>query len=51
MISYLLDGVRVIDAASYLAGPGAATVLADYGADVIKIEALSGDGYRKLKGA
>ncbi|GIS70164.1 MAG: hypothetical protein CM1200mP9_09850 [Gammaproteobacteria bacterium] len=32
-------------------GPGAATVLADYGADVVKIEALTGDGYRKLKGA
>lgn len=44
----LLDGLKVIDAASFLAGPGAATVLADYGADVIKIEPFEGDGYRTL---
>jgi formyl-CoA transferase len=44
----LLDGLRVIDAASFLAGPGAATVLADYGADVIKVEPFAGDGYRTL---
>ena len=47
---YLLDGLRVIDAATYLAGPGAATVLADFGADVIKVEPPDGDGYRKLVG-
>jgi len=44
----LLDGLRVIDAASFLAGPGAATVLSDYGADVIKVEPFAGDGYRTL---
>ena len=49
-MSYLLEDIRVIDAASYLAGPGAATVLADYGADVIKIEPPQGDGYRNLVG-
>lgn len=49
-MSYLLEDIRVIDAASYLAGPGAATVLADYGADVIKIEPPQGDGYRTLVG-
>lgn len=44
----LLSGIRVIDAASFLAGPGAATVLGDYGAEVIKVEPFSGDGYRQL---
>ena len=48
---YLLEGIRVVDAASYLAGPGAATVLADFGADVIKVEPPGGDGYRQLVGA
>ncbi len=42
----LLDGVRVIDAASFIAGPVATTVMADFGADVIKIEAPAGDTYR-----
>src|ERR1700737_4083085 len=36
-------GLRVIDCASYVAAPAAATVLADFGADVIKIEP-PGDG-------
>ncbi|MEM7018434.1 MAG: CoA transferase [Pseudomonadota bacterium] len=49
-MDYLLKDIRVIDAASFLAGPCAATVMADYGADVIKIEPLDGDGYRKLVG-
>ena len=44
----LLKTLKVIDAASFLAGPGAATVLGDYGADVIKIEPFAGDGYRAL---
>lgn len=33
-----LDGVRVIDAATLFAGPTAAMLLGDYGADVIKVE-------------
>lgn len=45
-----LNGLRVIDAASFLAGPCAATIMSDYGADVIKIEPLSGDGHRRLSG-
>ncbi len=45
-----LHGLRVIDAASFLAGPCAATIMSDYGADVIKIEPLTGDGHRRLSG-
>ena len=47
----LLAGIRVIDAASFVAGPAAATVLADFGADVIKIEPPGrGDSYRDRSG-
>lgn len=47
----ILEDLRVIDAASFLAGPCAATILSDYGADVIKIEPLAGDGHRRLSGS
>jgi crotonobetainyl-CoA:carnitine CoA-transferase CaiB-like acyl-CoA transferase len=43
-----LDGLRVIDMATVLAGPGAARYLADFGADVIKVEAPGGDGTRRM---
>jgi formyl-CoA transferase len=46
----MLEGLKVIDAASFLAAPGAATIMADYGADVIKVESPRGDGYRLLHG-
>ncbi|HXH83292.1 MAG TPA: CoA transferase [Candidatus Tectomicrobia bacterium] len=42
----ILAGVRVIDAASFIAGPVAATVMADLGADVVKLEPPGGDTYR-----
>jgi len=44
----LFAGLKVIDAASFLAGPCAATILSDYGADVVKIEPLSGDRHRSI---
>ena len=50
-MQHLLEDVTVIDAATYLAGPGASTILADFGANVIKIEPPGGDGYRALVGA
>jgi crotonobetainyl-CoA:carnitine CoA-transferase CaiB-like acyl-CoA transferase len=44
-----LQGLRVLDLASFIAGPVAATVLGDYGAEVIKIEPPGeGDPQRKL---
>ena len=41
-----LDGVRVLDLTNILFGPFAAQTLGDWGADVIKVEALTGDGWR-----
>ena len=38
MDDYLFSGLKVIDCASWIAGPAAATILSDFGADVIKIE-------------
>ena len=43
-----LDGLRVIDMATVFAGPGAARHLADFGADVVKVEAPGGDGVRRM---
>ncbi len=41
-----LQGVRVVDIATLFAGPTAATILADYGASVIKVEHPRGDPVR-----
>jgi len=38
MADSLFTGLKVIDCASWIAGPAAATILSDFGADVIKIE-------------
>ncbi len=43
-----LSGLRVIEATNWMAAPGAAAILADMGADVIKIEPLTGDAVRGL---
>ncbi|MFF3464616.1 CaiB/BaiF CoA transferase family protein [Streptomyces sp. NPDC001984] len=45
----LLEGLHVVDLASFIAGPAAATVLGDFGADVVKVEPPHvGDAYRSL---
>ena len=49
MSSTLFSDLLVIDCASFIAGPAAATVLSDFGARVIKIEPPGlGDAYRNL---
>ena len=42
-----LSGVRVLDLSAYIAGPFGCTLLADQGADVVKIESPDGDNLRK----
>lgn len=47
--SGMFSGVRVIELAQFVYVPGAGTLLADQGAEVIKIETIEGDPYRTLK--
>ena len=42
-----LTGLRVIDAATVIAGPTIGMLLGDFGADVIKVEHPGGDALRK----
>lgn len=45
----ILAGIRVLDLATYIAAPAAATVMSDFGAEVIKVERPPyGDPYRSL---
>src|SRR5690348_6600991 len=47
----ILDGVRVVELTAWVAGPAAAGVLADWGADVVKVEPPTGDPQRSIFGA
>src|ERR1700678_3358762 len=43
----IFAGLKVMDLASFIAGPSAAVILSDFGADVIKIEPPAGDLWRR----
>jgi crotonobetainyl-CoA:carnitine CoA-transferase CaiB-like acyl-CoA transferase len=42
----IFSGLKVVDLASFIAGPSAATILSDFGADVIKVEPPEGELWR-----
>jgi len=42
----IFSGLKVVDLASFIAGPSAAVILSDFGADVIKVEPPTGDTWR-----
>lgn len=44
----MLEGLRIVELATYIAAPGAAGIMADWGAQVIKIEAPAGDPIRRF---
>src|SRR5246500_4021458 len=39
----IFSGLKVVDFASFIAGPGAAVILSDFGADVVKVEPPAGE--------
>ena len=43
---HIFSGLKVVDLASFIAGPSAAVILSDFGADVIKVEPPTGDIWR-----
>ena len=49
MDSYLFSGLKVLDVATVIAAPAAAMILAEFGADVIKIESPEGDLLRRIE--
>ena len=45
-----LEGIRIVDLSAVVVGPMASQTLADYGAEVIKVETPGGDILRDLNG-
>src|SRR4051794_41553654 len=43
-----LNGIRIVELGVWVAGPAAAGIMADWGADVIKVEAPAGDPMRRM---
>jgi crotonobetainyl-CoA:carnitine CoA-transferase CaiB-like acyl-CoA transferase len=50
MMTTVLGGVRVVEQGTFITGPCAGMMLADLGADVIKVESPAGDPYRSYQG-
>ena len=46
----VLQGVRVVEHGTFITGPAASMLLADLGADVIKVEQPAGDPFRAFRG-
>jgi crotonobetainyl-CoA:carnitine CoA-transferase CaiB-like acyl-CoA transferase len=46
----VLSGIRVVEQGTFITGPCAGMMLADLGADVVKVESLTGDPYRSYQG-
>ena len=44
----MLEGIKVLDFTTNASGPKAGTYLADYGAEVVKVEVPGGEGGRKF---
>lgn len=44
----LLQGLKVVDFTAYIAGPGTAAILGDWGAEVVKVERPGGDNMRHV---
>lgn len=48
MTEFLFSGLKVVDCGSYIAAPLATTIMAEWGADVIKVEPPTGDPLRQI---
>src|SRR5271167_1426881 len=46
-----LEGIRIVEQGTFITGPCAGMMLADLGADVIKVESPEGDPYRSYQGS
>lgn len=45
-----MEGIKVVELSTMLAGPMTARILAEWGADVVKVESFNGDAWRKQAG-
>ena len=50
MMKSVLAGIRIVEQGTFITGPCTGMMLADLGADVIKVESPGGDPYRSYQG-
>ena len=50
MLKHAFEGIKVVDLAAYIAGAYCSALLTDMGAEVVKVESPTGDGFRALGG-